>query len=316
MKEELISIAIPIVKHQFLIETIESVLSQNYNNFEIVLLNNASTDSTRIIIKEICLTYHDARIRYFENNSQLPPIENWNKCLQLAKGTLFSLLSDDDYYESDFLSELSTLYSKNKDEDVFRCRSRIVNEFNKTIDYTVLCPEKETVVDFIWHRLKGFRLQFLTEFLFKRKTLLDLGGFVSFKNAWCSDDATWINLALQKGVIITSSKILCNYRVSEKSITSISNPSPKLEAICNYNIWFKKMYFENHSKFLLNNDEYMVLSIPKFNEIRIVKLKRDALSRSKSFFSLILFWVKNKNKYFLTFSDLLYSTTKYFYNKT
>jgi hypothetical protein len=315
MNQVLITIAIPIVKYEYLDTCINSAVNQQYKNIEIILLNNAATNSMKKNIREICLKFKDKRIRYYENESQFPPIENWNKCLGLAKGILFSILSDDDYYESDFLTELSSLYFNNMGIDVFRSRCRIVNDNDDVIDYTSISPIFESIVDFIWHRLKGFRSQFLSEFLIKKETLLDIGGFVPFKNAWGSDDATWINLISKKGIIASSPKILCNYRYSNISITSITDPSPKLMAISQFNEWFLNFYSNNYINLLSYSDKHMIESIPFLFENRINKRKRDALSNSKSALFIISYWFNNRKKFTLTLSDLLYSLAKYFYNK-
>lgn len=315
MKDVFISIAIPIVKDKFLHKTIQSALNQQYENFEIILLNNAKTVSQKEIIKEICLSYKDNRINYFENDFQLPPIKNWNSIINLSKGVLFAILSDDDYYDLNFLSEINKLYLKYPDTEIFRCRSRIVNELNETIDYTSIFPEQETIVDFIWHRLSGYRKQFLSEFIVRREALIEIGGFVSFENAWCSDDATWIKMVDRKGMVISTNKILCNYRYSTQSITSLANSKSKLIAINQYTLWFNMFYKINYSKFHQNNEKFMVDQIPILFLNRISKMKRDALSSSDSSINLLKNWIQNKEKCSLTYSDMIYSLIKYNYNK-
>lgn len=305
-----ISIAIPIVKDKFLHKTIQSALNQQYDNFEIILLNNAKTDSQKEIIKDICLSYQNNRVSYFENEFQLPPVENWNKILNLSKGVLFSILSDDDYYDEFLLAEINQLYSKFPDIEIFRCRSRIVNELNETIDYTSNYPEQEADVDFMWHRFNGFRKQFLSEFVVKREALLDIGGFVFIENAWGTDDTTWIKIASRKGQIVSTNKILCNYRYSTQSITSSANAMSKLNAINQYALWFNDFFQDNQEKYRLNNEKYLVDQIPVLFENRILKMKRDALSSSNSAVDLIIFWIKNKNTFTLTFTDLIYSLAK------
>lgn len=315
MNTVFISIAIPIVKYKFLHKTIQSALDQKYDNFEIILLNNALIASDRNIIKEICLSYQDCRISYFENDSQLPPVENWNRILSLSKGVLFALLSDDDYYDQSLLAEINQLHSKYSDIEIFRFRSRIVDELNETIDYTSNYPEQETDIDFIWHRLSGYRKQFLSEFIVKREALIEIGGFVSFENAWGTDDATWIKIASRKGLIVSTNKLLCNYRYSAQSITSSANAISKLNAIGQYVLWFNDFFRINHENFSLSSEKYMVDQIPVLFENRILKMKRDALSSSNSVFNLINNWMKTRNKFSLTIRDLIYSIAKQIFIK-
>ena len=154
-----------------------------------------------------------------------------------------------------------------------------------------------------------------SEFLIKKEALIEIGGFIPFKNAWGSDDATWINLISKKGIIASSPKILCNYRFSNVSITSITDPSPKLLAISQFNKWFLDFFSKNYNNLLSYSDKDMVESIPVLFENRINKRKRDALSNSKSALFIISYWLKNRKKFTLTLGDLQYSLAKYFFKK-
>jgi len=84
-----ISVVTPIYNGEtHLVECIESVLSQDYDNFEYILLDNASTDRTPEILK--AYESRDSRIRLAKNDTLLPLFENWNHSLSLIS-------SDSDY---------------------------------------------------------------------------------------------------------------------------------------------------------------------------------------------------------------------------
>jgi len=88
-----VSISIPTYKGaNFIAETIESVLSQEYQDFEILVFDDASPDETR----DIVLSIKDDRISYFRNDSNLGPEGNWNLGLKKAKGLYYKLLPHDD----------------------------------------------------------------------------------------------------------------------------------------------------------------------------------------------------------------------------
>lgn len=76
-QEPFVSVLTPVYNgEEFLRECIESVLNQNYNNWEYVLVNNQSTDRTLEIIKEY--TNEDSRIKIHNNKEFLPQMENLN----------------------------------------------------------------------------------------------------------------------------------------------------------------------------------------------------------------------------------------------
>lgn len=76
----------------FIKQAIESVLSQSYQNFEYIILDDCSTDNTWSIIK----TFTDARITAIRNEQNLSEYKNRNKAIQLAKGKYVVFIDGDD----------------------------------------------------------------------------------------------------------------------------------------------------------------------------------------------------------------------------
>jgi glycosyltransferase involved in cell wall biosynthesis len=225
----LVSIAIPIVKTDFLEEALNCALTQSYQNIEIIVLNNGKTKETRHSIKQMVVAFRDSRIKYFENEDQLPIIENWNKTISHSSGTLYSLLSDDDIWDKNFISEIVSLSNKYPQCKVFHTRATMIDQFGKRIKLVPLCNEFEEGLDFIWHRLEGYRYQFLSDFAANRQALLDIGGFTKLPYAWGSDDITWFKLACSNGIAY-SSKPLFSYRSSEINTTNTMGLKQKLTA--------------------------------------------------------------------------------------
>ena len=70
-------------KEEYLRETIDSVLTQTFTDFEFLIINDASTDKR---VREVVLSYADDRIVYVENEKNLGISESSNKGISLAKG--------------------------------------------------------------------------------------------------------------------------------------------------------------------------------------------------------------------------------------
>ena len=108
-------------------ETIDSVLEQDYPNFELVISDNCSTDGT----DELLQTYlKDNRVRYFKNATNIGMIENFYKVfLELAKGKYVTHVSSDDYLcNKHFISKGVEKFEKNSNIEVFSAVNVLLND--------------------------------------------------------------------------------------------------------------------------------------------------------------------------------------------
>lgn len=231
----MISIGLPAYKPFFLEKAIASVLNQTYNDFELIIVDDASPyDLNKIVTK-----FPDPRIRFYRNNHNLGKesiVKNWNQTLQYARGAYFVLFSDDDLYHKDFLKELINLTERYPDVSLFHSRVVKINPLDNVIGYTPTCPEYETALEFIWHTMHGYRNLYATEFLCKTETLKEIGGFYDLPLAWGSDYVTWFKLS-QRGGIVYSAKLLACWRSSENNISTTGNYALRLQALDGYRKW-------------------------------------------------------------------------------
>ena len=96
----LVSVIIPSYNRaDYLKIAIDSVLAQKYKNFELLILDNHSTDHTQ----EIISSYSDSRIKSLRHLTNIGGIANWLYGIHWASGEFFSVLGDDDFYRHDFL---------------------------------------------------------------------------------------------------------------------------------------------------------------------------------------------------------------------
>jgi glycosyltransferase involved in cell wall biosynthesis len=101
-KKTFVSACIPAHNgEKYVRETIRSLLLQDYGNYEVVLIDNASTDSTEKIAK----SFGDSRLRYVKYEKLAPPQENWGRSFEAAKGEYVCICHADDTYEKDYVSK-------------------------------------------------------------------------------------------------------------------------------------------------------------------------------------------------------------------
>jgi glycosyltransferase involved in cell wall biosynthesis len=232
----LVSVGIPIVKSSYLTSAIESCLNQDYKNMEIIILNNAESKEVGDEIESIVKKHKDIRIKYFRNTKQLPMVENWNKVLSYSAGDLFSLLCDDDYWEPLFIQKMVNLAIKYPNINLFHSRVLISKVYgnNNNFFLSTLCNEYEDTLDFIYHRIKGFRHQYLSDFMVRLSSIRRIGGFIDLPDGWGSDDITWFLVAASGDGVAYDSELLFLYRDHEQSVSNLKNYTNKLKSLAIY----------------------------------------------------------------------------------
>lgn len=109
---DVVSILIPVYNREsFIADVIGSALSQSYKNIEVVVVDNASTDSTWSIIQ--AMAAKDSRVRAFRNEFNLGPVRNWLRCIEEATGEYGKILWSDDLISPEFLDECMALMDEN-----------------------------------------------------------------------------------------------------------------------------------------------------------------------------------------------------------
>ncbi len=303
-----VSVAIPAYKAQFLKDAIESVLSQSYRDFELIIVNDKSPEDISSIVR----SFSDSRIRYYENEVNLGKASvarAWNKCLEYARGEYFVLFSDDDLYEPGFLGSMLALAEKYPEVNMFHSRVGQIDESGKTLRYTPTCPEWESGIEFIWHRLNNYRVQYAPDFLCRTSALRAIGGFVDFPLAWGTDDATWFSIAINGGVGYVNSP-LCHWRVSGINISASGDTGQRLRALVLFDEWLKNFLNGVVSSCAGETDRVLLQETRKVYKKRIDGLKAGILTRSGIHRPLggvrvLREWMRYRKSYALSYVSLL-----------
>ncbi|MCU8104645.1 glycosyltransferase [Shewanella sp. SM101] len=106
----LISVIIPSYNHVDYIENaINSVLSQDYPNFELIVIDDSSSDGSDVLLVQLSSKH---KFIYVKNNHNLGLSKSLNKALNYAKGEFISLLASDDIFMTNKLSECISLFNE------------------------------------------------------------------------------------------------------------------------------------------------------------------------------------------------------------
>lgn len=212
----LFSFVLPAYKAKYLSQSIHSILLQTYRDFELIIVNDDSPEDLENIIRN----FNDSRIRYYKNPKNIGGkdlVKQWNHCLKYAVGDYIILASDDDLYETNFLSTFQPLINKYPNVNIFRARSLSIDGDNKICETDNYYNEYINPIEFRYLWFKGIKGG-IANYIFKRNELEAIGGFVNFPLAWGSDDAT-VLLMSQNG-IVSSEDYLFSFRWSGINISS------------------------------------------------------------------------------------------------
>ncbi|NTE04805.1 glycosyltransferase family 2 protein [Agrobacterium tumefaciens] len=177
----MVSVIIPNYNHhQYLQLRIQSVLDQTFQNYEIIILDDCSTDNSRSIIESFRNNIKIRHIVYNEQNSG-STFSQWSKGIQLAVGEIIWIAESDDYAEPTFLDKLIPLFDEPQVNLAF-AQSYRVNELNEITDNCLSWFSKE------FH--KAFKIsgrEFIKNYLWENNQIYNASSVLFRKTAYPTD---------------------------------------------------------------------------------------------------------------------------------
>ena len=139
-----VSVLIPVYNAApFLEASINSILQQTYRDFELILLNDASTDNSEQIVQK----FSDPRIRYYKNEQNLGISASRNKLMDLAKGEYLAVMDNDDISLPERFAEEAAFLDGHPDVSIVGSRGRL---FNAVPAANFVARIKKLVVNMGW----------------------------------------------------------------------------------------------------------------------------------------------------------------------
>jgi len=212
--EKLVSIVLPVYNgSKYLKYSIESILNQTYKNWELIIVDDCSTDDT----PRICKNYaeDDKRIKVIKNARNIKLPSALNKGFEFAKGEYFTWTSDDNMYKENAVEKMAEFLDNSKDTDLVCTSFDIIPE-----NFT---GKNDEIIE---TRLKNkgdsqFRLAFGNNvgacFMYRKNAAKNIK---YDKNLFCAEDYDyWCKIAL-KGKISYMEDNLYFYRQNPSSLTA------------------------------------------------------------------------------------------------
>jgi glycosyltransferase involved in cell wall biosynthesis len=267
MSDILFSIIIPTYnREKFIVKTIQSLLSQTYSNFELIIVDDGSTDNTEKVVREI----EDQRIQYHKKeNGERGAARNYGA--RLAKGNYINFFDSDDLAYSNHLSEAIVMLQKFNNPEVFHLGYDIKNTEGRTL------KRKNLVTDINFSLVQGNCLS--CNGVFVRLDIVKKHPFSTIRALSASEDyLLWLKLAarytIHSSLIVTSTII----EHSSRSVMIINiNALIKRKELMLIEMFSDKeiikKYFKNKFQITQNTYSYISLHIALSKQSKKTALK-------------------------------------------
>lgn len=230
----LVSVIVPNFNHApFLPQRLETIYNQTYKNFEVILLDDASTDNSRDILNDFQARHADNTRLIFNEKNSGGVFNQWRKGIEAARGDLIWIAESDDFSAENFLSELVLAFADDTVQLAF-CRTDFIQDGQKIFtseQYLADLPNFDwtknfamTAAEFV---AQGFGVKNIipnvSGVLFrKRKSFLD----ICLDMKLCGDWAFYLD-TIKGGCIYYSPRATNFYRVHKKSTSLKIQKEPR-----------------------------------------------------------------------------------------
>ena len=218
--DELISVVMTTYNHEkYIAQAIESVLSQDYINFELIIVDDGSTDQTKTIIER----YEDDRIyKIYKTNSGVSDASN--EGIKIAKGKWIALMSGDDISRTDRL-KVEYEYVKTNGYNIVMSLPQLIDENGQELAdsyYGTFFMNCDFVFKKVFRRLflEGNYLCAPTAFI-KKDIILEVGGFKR-SLLQLQDYAMWLEISKKYDIPVISERLVF-YRQHSNNLSSTQN---------------------------------------------------------------------------------------------
>ena len=213
----MVSVIVPNYNHApFLKERIESILNQTYQDFELILLDDCSTDDSHVVFDGYRNHPKVTSVVYNEKNSG-SPFAQWQKGISIAKGDWIWIAESDDVAESNFLEMLISNVDKYPSVGLVYSHLRWVDAHGK-----LMYSEEDTNDVFFYTGEEFIRQKLLytttiynvSSAMFKKEIALSIEWSL-FNNMKTCGDYFFYTLMSEKANVIEICNVLDNYRIHD-----------------------------------------------------------------------------------------------------
>lgn len=232
-----VSIIVPNYNYnRYLALRLESIFAQDYKDFEVILLDDCSTDGSQDFLQEQADSHPEVSHCVLNKVNTGNPFVQWEKGIALAKGEYIWIAESDDYCDKSFLGKMVGLLEANPDASYALCGSHLVDSENNPIhdDYDKWpssCSENHEAykyhsATYLRHFLLWYNASYNASMIVFRKKCMERIQMDFSATRYCGDWLFWIKMA-EVGNVIVLHERLNYFRRHQKSVTFVSDGGEK-----------------------------------------------------------------------------------------
>ena len=280
-QDKLVSIVLPIYNgEKYMRQSIESVVNQTYHNWELIIIDDCSSDSSPEIAKEYASK--DDKIHYYRNEENLKLPRSLNRGFSLAKGDYLTWTSDDNMYLSEAIERMvNTIESEHADFVFATCD--VINEDGEVFEI-IKAPKdyKNAIIggDFVG-----------ACFLYTRRVYETVGDY-DVNKFLVEDYDYWLRVFFRFEVFNIEDTLYL-YRLHNGALTN-TEKKDRINSMCEKVLWDN---IGNYGRLSFLQKYYFYTQLHRLRQTKEIKAERNKYKLKERFFSayyLLFYRIPNR----------------------
>jgi glycosyltransferase involved in cell wall biosynthesis len=210
---------------EYVKQCIRSLLSQTYNSYNIIVLDNKSTDGTA----EWILSLNNEKVVYYRSGKDLSIEENWGRIKDVSKNEFMTMIGHDDLLDENYLATMDSLISAFPGRGLYQAHFRFIDAAGKITGKCKPMDEEYTTPAFLEALLTSAIDTMGTGYMMRSSDYDSTGGMPPFPNLLFADHSLWLSMA--SGGVAVAKEECFSFRLHQ-STSKMSNMPRYFSAFC------------------------------------------------------------------------------------
>jgi hypothetical protein len=217
-------------------ECVHSILHQSFPDFDLLILENESTDNTVAWLN----TLTDPRIKIFPSHQSLSIEMNWARAISVPKNEFMTIIGHDDMLDENYLQAMDELIRRHPAASLYQAHFRYIDKYGKEVKKCVPMKEVQQPGE-VLHNFITSRMDIMgTGFMMRSRDYDAVGGIPAYANLLFADMELFIELARRSCLAVSATECF-SYRTHPGATTSVSTDVKVLQAFDQFVKYLEKL---------------------------------------------------------------------------